>query len=144
MLAMRTLVLGGLIAATPAAGHPFRDQIPAAFRGLYGRTAASCNDPDEIAFLSVTADQLAYYEADEFLLLGISFEGPAGPMFNGRFIAREETRIIGEGDLQLVLETPDRLVRYRLTDGADEPAAGAQRDVWIRCPSGSLQTRQNP
>jgi len=140
---MRNLVIGALIAATPAASHPFRDQIPAAFQGVYGRTAASCNDPDEIAFLSVTADQLSYYESDEFLLLGISFEGPAGPMFNGRFIAREETRIIGEGNLQLVLETPDRLVRYQLADGADGPAAGAQRDLWIRCPSGSFQARQN-
>jgi hypothetical protein len=140
---MRSLILGALIAATPAAGHPFRDQIPTAFQGIYGRTAASCSDPEEIAFLSVTADQLAYYESDEFLLLGISFEGPAGPMFNGRFIAREETRIIGESNLQLVMETPDRLVRYQLADDAGEPAAGAPRDVWIRCPSGSLQTRQS-
>jgi len=132
------------MAATPVHGHPLKDPIPAPFHGLYGRSAASCSDPEEIAFLSVTADQLAYYESDEFLVLGIAFEGSKGPMFNGRFIARQETHILGEGDLQLVLETPNRLVRYQLVDGTGEPAPNIQRDVWIRCPPSSLQARQTP
>lgn len=135
------LVAVAAIAATGAAAHPLRDPIPAAFQGLYGRSAASCNDPGEIAFLTVTADQLAFYEGDQYLLLGIAFEGSV-PMFNGRFLTRGETQILGEGNLQLAMETPDRLVRRELADGADEPAADAERDVWIRCPSDSVQARQ--
>lgn len=131
-----------LIAATPSSAHPAGDLIPLPFHGLYGRTAASCDDPDEIAFLYVGASELTYYEADEYLLLGIAMEGPDGPVFNGRFISRMETQIGSEENLQLALESPDRLVRLPLGQDADEPAPQAQRDVWIRCPPTSLHARQ--
>jgi len=118
------------------------DLIPPAFHGIYGRTAASCNDPDEIAFLAVSASQLSYYEADEYLMLGIAMEGSSGPMLNGRFMSRMEGQIGGETNLQLILETPDRLVRLPLSENGDDPAPGAERDVWIRCPANSLQVKQ--
>jgi hypothetical protein len=146
-MTLEALLFALLFAPSATNVAPLRDPIPVAMRGIYGRTAASCNDPREIAFLKVTANRLAYYEADEFLLLGIAFEGtsPTGhaqPMLNGRFIARQETTIAGEGNLRLVLETPDRLVRYQLAQDEGEPAADANRDVWIRCPANSYHARR--
>jgi hypothetical protein len=137
------LISAALLVTAPlqaAAGPPFRDAIPKAFWGTYARSAPACADSRELAYLKVTADQLAYYEADEFLLLGISFEGSMGssrdvvPMLNGRFTARQETDLLGEVNLRLVLEKPNVLVRYRLGD--DGQPDEAHPDRWIRCPEG--------
>jgi hypothetical protein len=130
-----------VILPLPATAHPFGDAIPKAFQGLYSRSDTSCRDPKELAFLKITEDALHYYEADEYLVMGISFEGSSSknsglvPMLKGRFLAREEISIVGDIDLELVMATPTKLIRYGLQkDGEiDEKHA----DVWIPCPAGT-------
>lgn len=130
------LLIAFAAASSPAA-VPFRDLIPPAFRGLYARSAAACSDKQELAYLRVTEDRLAYYEADEFLLLGIAFEGSSKtssdlvPMFNGRFTAREEANLLGEINLHLVMEKPTVLVRYGLKDDGEPDETHPDR--WVRC-----------
>lgn len=134
----RLLLIASLATfATHASSQPFRDPIPAASRGSYARNVKACGDPNEIASLTVTANRLAYYEADEFLILGIAFEGtpPGGrtsvPMFNGRFTARQEATPLGETNLQLAMVKPNELVRYPLK--ADGDPDETHPDRWFRC-----------
>jgi len=133
---MRIVALALLIVAMPVDAHPQHDAIPPVFHVVYGRTAASCNDAEEIALLNVTAGHLAYYEAGEYLVIGVAFESSNGPSLNGRFVVRGETMILPDANLRLVLETPNRLVRYQLAGDTGEPAPGTGRDIWIRCPRG--------
>lgn len=129
--------------ATPVAAQPFGDAIPSSFQGSYARSRTGCSDKKELAFLRVTANRLAYYEADEYLLLGVSYEGsPTNssdivPMFNGRFTVRQETNLLGETNLQLVLEKPNLLVRYSLKDNGEPDETHPDR--WVRCPDGKRQ-----
>lgn len=133
MIPLTVLVAAGTIATGP----PYRDPIPQVFWGRYARSAAACTDKAELAYLEVSAERLAYYEADEFLLLGIAFEGspPDGhetvQMFNGRFTAREEANPLGELNLELALEKPGQLVRYPLK--ADGEPDTTHPDRWVLC-----------
>jgi hypothetical protein len=127
----------GLLMAAPIAAHPVGSLIPVEFHGLYARAPAACGDPNEIAFLRVSGDRLDYYEANEFLAMGIEFQGStaksleAVPMFHGRFLVRSETQI-GDIDLRLVMETPRILARYALLENGEVNEAEADR--WFRCP----------
>jgi hypothetical protein len=128
-------VLAGAF-VTAAAGPPYRDPIPQAFWGSYARSATACSKEGELASLHVSEDRLAYYEADEFLLLGVALEGSAGnglavPMFNGRFTTRQEANLLGEINLHLVMEKPTVLVRYPLKEDGEPDEAHPDR--WFRC-----------
>jgi hypothetical protein len=141
LLAIAT-VLASIAASTQSAAAPFGDPIPPAFRGTYARSVAGCSDKKELASLKVTEDHLAYYEADEYLLLGIAFEGsigisPSVPMFNGRFTVSQEANLLGEMNLSLVMEKPNVLVRYALKEDGEPDESHADR--WVRCAAGKRQ-----
>ncbi|GAA3901170.1 hypothetical protein GCM10022276_19950 [Sphingomonas limnosediminicola] len=133
----------GLLAlAGTAGGLPYGDAIPKAFWGAYARSARGCADKNDLARLEVTADRLSYYEADEYLILGVAFEGSSDtlkdvvPMINGRFTARQETNILGELNLRLAMEKPNVLVRFIMKDNGEPDET--QPDRWVRCPNGKL------
>jgi hypothetical protein len=121
-------------------GLPYGDAIPKDFWGSYGRSAKGCTDKNDLARLDVTADHLAYYEADEYLILGVAFEGSSNtikdvvPMINGRFTSRQETNILGEVNLRLAMEKPNVLVRFIMKDNGEPDET--QPDRWVKCPHG--------
>ena len=133
-------IAGLLTLVAAAGGMPYGDAIPKEFWGDYARSAAGCTNKDELAYLSVTADRLAYYEADEYLIVGKAFEGSSDtikgivPMMNGRFTARQETTMLGETNLRLAMEKPNILVRFSIKDDGEPDETHPDR--WVRCPNG--------
>lgn len=131
---------GVLVLAASGSALPYGDAIPKAFWGSYARSVAGCTDSKELARLDVTADHLAYYEADEYLVIGVAFDGSSDtikelvPMINGRFTARQETNVLGELNLRLAMEKPNVLVRFIMKDNGEPDEA--QPDRWVRCPNG--------
>ena len=145
MATMKRLALFAAALSSTALAHPVGDPIPEAFHGVYARSSAACDDADEIALLAVTGNRLQDYEGGEYLVLGIEYSGSIEPSydlvpkFNGRFLVRAETAI-GEVDLQLVMETPNRLVRRPLSDA---PVVDSSLDDrWYRCSAATLHGRQ--
>ena len=132
--------VGLLALASAAGGLPYGDAIPKEFWGSYARSARGCTDKNDLGRLDVTADRLAYYEADEYLIMGVAFQGSSDtikevvPMINGRFAARQETNILGEVNLRLAMEKPNILVRFIMKDNGEPDET--QPDRWVRCPNG--------
>lgn len=122
---------------TISAAQPLRDAIPAEFIGTFAPTVAGCLNPDGVEIIEVAQDGIHYYEGDDYLLIGIAFSGLSTrsgndiPLFNGRFTGRAETRLLGEVNMRMEMETPNLLIRYALDGDGDavKPAA----NVWVRC-----------
>lgn len=129
------------ILSTGAVGQPFGDSIPAAFRGTFAPSLKACGTPYGVDLIEVTANRVHYYEGDDYLLLGVAFEGESTsgksmvPLFNGRFTGRMETQILGETTVRMEMDTPNMLVRYTFdADGNIDPKPA---DRLVRCPKGS-------
>lgn len=134
----RLIFSGALFASSAAIAAPLHDKIPVDFQGKYAPTLADCKSSDGVDVVEVTGEAIHYYEGDDYLLLGISFEGASTksesfiPLFNGRFIRRVETQILGERNARLELEKPGLLIKYPL-DAKGEPIAQSASQ-WLRCP----------
>jgi len=137
---MTNWLMGAAIACLPAAAaaQPFHDPIPEEFRGTFGPSPGACNDRDGVELIEVAADGVHYYEGDDYLVIGVKFSGASTksgnfvPLFNGRFTGRSETRLLGEVNARMEMETPDRLIRYALREDGEvnpEPV-----NSWVRCP----------
>lgn len=86
----------------------------------------------------MAADGIHYYEADDYLIIGVKFYGSSTktgrsvPLFNGRFTGRSETQLLGEANARMEMETPNTLIRYVLrADGEPNPKPD---NTWLRCP----------
>lgn len=121
-----------------AKAHPFHDSIPEEFRGTFAPTLPDCRTQDGVEAIEVAADGVHYYEGDDYLIIGVQFSGSSTksgkfvPLFNGRYTGRSETRLLGEINARMELETPNTLIRYLLKENGDvEPKPV---NTWIRCP----------
>jgi hypothetical protein len=128
-----------LCVAAQAVAQPLHDSIPADFQGTFAPTLAACKSKEGVDLVQVAADGVHYYEGDDYLLIGIAFHGASTksgkfvPLFNGRFTGRMEVQLLGETNVRMEMETPDKLVRYRLgADGDADPKEPV--DQLIRCP----------
>ncbi len=128
-----------------AVAQPFHDPIPIEFRGTFAPTLDACSDPDGVEQVEVAADDIHYYEGDDYLLIGVKFSGASTksgefvPLFNGRFTGRMETQLVGEVSARMEMETPNQLIRYALKEDGEvntEPA-----NVWFRCPKKQKPTK---
>lgn len=128
-----------LIMCGSASGTPLHDAIPKEFQGTFATDLKDCADPNGVELITINSSGVNYYEGNDYLLLGIEFSGSSTksekyvPLFNVRFIGRMETKILGEVDARMEMETPDILIRYRLKeDGEPNPKPA---NIWRRCPA---------
>lgn len=134
-------IIAAMIMCLPicAEAQSFHDPIPEEFRGTFAPTLADCRSKEGVELVDVRADGIHYYEGDDYLIIGVKFEGSSTksgkfvPLFNGRFTGRMETQLLGEVNARMELETPDMLVRYRLKD--DGEADPKPVNIWVRCPN---------
>lgn len=117
---------------------PLHDPIPKEFHGTFAPSLEECAEEYGTEGVVVEADGLHHYEADDYLLIGVSFAGSSTkskkmvPIFHGRFTGRMETQLLGEMNTRLELETPNLLIRYAISeDGEPDPRPV---NIWIRCP----------
>ena len=134
-----TLLICWAFVVVPAFGQPFHDAIPKEFLGTFGPNLAACKDENGVDLIDVLPNEVHYYEGDDYLLIRVAFNGASTksgrqvPLFNGRFTGRSETRLLGEMNVRMEMETPDILIRYRLKpDGKPESEPA---DTWVRCPA---------
>jgi len=138
---LRQIALFALPALTagPALGLPFHDAIPREFLGTFGPNLAACKDKNGADLIEVLPDEVHYYEGDDYLLIGVAFGGASTksgrmiPLFNGRFTGRTETRLLGEMNVRMEMETPNTLIRYVLKQDGEPETKPA--DTWVRCPA---------
>ncbi|MBX9897227.1 MAG: hypothetical protein K2Y17_04900 [Qipengyuania sp.] len=125
------------ITATSALAHPLHDAIPPEFRGTFAASSADCQNPHGVELIEVTADGIHYYEGDDYLLIGIKFQGSSTksgnfiPLFNGRFTGRLESQLLGEVNARMEMETPDTLIRYAIAETGEPNPTPV--NVWLRC-----------
>lgn len=126
---------------TSAEAKPFRDAIPAVFHGTFASSKSGCTDPEGVDQFTIDSESVSYYEGNDFLLLGIEFQGAltkgrgSGQLFNGRFTSRSETTLLGEHNIRFEIDDgdPNTLHRYALDDQGEPIAAREVKSV--RCPN---------
>lgn len=124
--------------ATAARAQPFHNAIPAEFQGTFAPTLTDCRDPNGVELIQVAADGIHYYEGDDYLIIGVKFEGASTksgkliPLFNGRFTGRSETQLLGEVNARMEMETSETLFRYVLKSDGEVDAKAI--NAWVRCP----------
>ena len=132
------IIASALIAPSPSFSQPFHDQIPTTFQGTFAPSISECKAEYGVEVIEVKADGIHYYEGDDYLLIGVSFDGASTkseefiPLFNGRFTGRSETRILGEVTARMEMENPNTLIRY--TMNSDGEANPKPVNIWVRCP----------
>lgn len=138
---MRVLALAGACLPITVHAQPFHDPIPSEFQGTFAPTIADCQAPDGVELIAVEADGIHYYEGDDYLIIGVRFDGSSTksgkfvPLFNGRFTGRAETQLFGEVNARMEMETPRTLIRYALRDNGEVDPKPV--NTWVRCPSGT-------
>ncbi len=141
MIRKRLIVAIGLLVPAVTQAQPLHDQIPEEFRGEFAPTLVACQDPNGVDVVEVKADGVHYYEGDDYLLIGIRFDGASTksgtfvPLFNGRFTGRMETQLLGEVNARMEMETPNTLIRYQLKDNGEPNPKPV--NTWVKCPKRS-------
>ena len=118
---------------------PFHDSIPVAFQGTWAPTATDCSDPVGVNQFHIDSDSVNYYEANDYLLIGVEFWGAmtrgsgSGAIFNGRFTSRSESRLLNENNIRMEIDDthPDVLLRYPIGDDGEPVSKNQVRSV--RC-----------
>ena len=130
-----------LLSAGTVQAKPFRDEISQIFRGTWAPTIADCRDPDGVNQVFIDGESVNYYEANDYLLIGIEFSGVltkrggSGSLFNGRFTSRSESSLLGENNIRLEIDDRDKNVLYRYRIGEDGEPIAAREVKDVRCPS---------
>lgn len=107
------------------------------FHGVFAPSRADCADAEGVNLISIDADGVHYYEGDDYLLIGVEFEGASTKsgkfvhLFNGRFTGRTETYLLGETNVRMEMETPTELVRFRIGDDGEPDRT--HEDILFRC-----------
>jgi hypothetical protein len=122
-----------------AIAQPLHDQIPEIFRGTWAPTLADCSDPEGVNQVYIDGTSVNYYEANDYLLIGVKFEGGmtkpggSGSLFNGRFTSRSEVNLLGENNIRMEIDDQDKdvLLRYPIGDDGEPIANREVKDV--RC-----------
>lgn len=137
---MKWIVSAALVCSPAILGaKPLHNPIPDAFRGTFATALSDCDDPHGTELITVEAEGVHYYEGDDYLIIGIEFSGSSTksrkhvPIFNGRYIGRMETQILGEVNTRMEMETPNMLIRYLVKDGGELDQKPV--DTWLRCPA---------
>ena len=137
-MSVNTLLLGAIATlGSAAAAQPLGDSIPPAFQGTFASERSKCMTPHGVDLIEITADRVHYYEGDDYLLLGVAFDGESTatkkvvPLFNGRFTGRMETQLLGEINVRYELETPDTIARFPISVGGQQ--SGQPSDRLYRC-----------
>lgn len=126
------LGLAFIALASNAQAAPFHDSIPEVFRGTWAPSLSDCNDPDGVNQVFIDAESVNYYEANDYLLIGIQFSGAmttrgSGELFNGRFTSRSETMLLDENNIRFEIDDDDPDILYRYPIGNDgEPIANRE------------------
>lgn len=122
-----------LLLVSSAQAKPFHDEIPQVFRGTWGSSLADCRDADGVNQFTIDGESVNYYEANDYLLIGVAFVGAmtkpggSGDLFNGRFTSRSETMLLGESNIRMEIDESNKDVMYRYPIGEDgEPIVGRQ------------------
>ncbi|WP_225009715.1 hypothetical protein [Novosphingobium percolationis] len=138
---MKKWIIALAITFTPvnSDAQPLHNPIPKEFHGVFATKISECKFPYEDRVISISSNGVHYYEGDDYLIMGIEFGGSSTksgklvPLFNGRFTGRNETKLLGEMNVRMEMETPNLLIRYALNDdGVPDPHPS---DIWVRCPS---------
>lgn len=133
-LALSTMMLFAL----PAQAVPFHDKIPEIFHGIWAPSLASCKDPEGVEQVFIDAESVNYYEANDYLLIGVRFAGgttksDTGELFNGRFTSRSETMLLDENNIRFEIADNNRDVLYRYPLGDDGEPIEKNEVRSVRC-----------
>ena len=128
-----------LLGGSVVQAKPFHEEISQVFRGTWAPTLAECRDPQGVNQLFVDAESVNYYEANDYLLIGVEFLGAmtrpglSGSLFNGRFTSRSETTLSGERNIRMEIDDSDKNVMYRYPIDKDGEPIAAQEVKDVRC-----------
>ena len=129
------------LAGDSAQAKSFHDDIPSVFHGTWAPSLASCRDVNGLEVLFIDAESVNYYEANDYLLLGIEFQGAMtnpgsnGILFNGRFTSRMETNILGEHNIRMEIDDDNKNVLYRYPIDEDGDPVRSREIRSVRCPT---------
>lgn len=129
-----------LIGSGTANAKVLHDEISQVFRGTWAPTLKDCADPDGVNVFVIDGESVNYYEANDYLLLGIEFGGAmtkgdgSGALFNGRFTSRMETKLIGESNIRFEIDDENKNVLYRYPIGDDGEPIVTREVKDVRCP----------
>ena len=135
LIAASLCVLGG----TAVMAKPFHDEISQVFRGTWAPTVSDCKDPDGVNQVFIDGESVNYYEANDYLLIGVEFfgamtkRGGSGSLFNGRFTSRSESNLLGENNIRMEIDDHDKNVMYRYPIGDDGEPIAAREVKDVRC-----------
>lgn len=138
---MRAVIIASLcfLVGSEAQAKPFHDEISQVFRGTWAPNLAGCRDPDGVNQLFIDGESVNYYEANDYLLIGVEFLGAmtkregSGSLFNGRFTSRSESNISGEHNIRMEIDDRDKNVVYRYPIGDDGESIAAREVKSVRC-----------
>ena len=140
---MKSAMVIGLM-MVPAVAHAahFHDAIPQVFQGTWASTLSDCADADGVNQVFIDSESVNYYEANDYLLIGVKFyggltKGGSGEVFNGRFTSRSETALLNESNIRFEIDNANKNILYRYPIGEDGEAIGKNEVRSVRCKDAS-------
>ena len=128
-----------MLCGSAAQAKPFHDEISKVFQGTWAPTLKDCQDPDGVNQVFIDGASVNYYEANDYLLIGVEFSGSmtkrggSGSLFNGRFTGRSEANVLGESNIRMEIDDRDKNVMYRYPLGNDGEPVATREVKDVRC-----------
>lgn len=139
---MKTILIAAslsILAGSAAQAKPLHDEIPPIFQGTWAPTLEDCADLEGVNRYVVDGESVNYYEANDYLLIGIKFSGTttgsdgSGTLFNGRFTSRSEAFLLGENNIRMEIDDRDHNVMYLYPIGDDGEPMSENEVRGVRC-----------